>query len=77
MAKKKATDNKEHKKNWREVNATPEEIKAFLSDHVYLRYNLVKYRFISRSTRCRSMSVSTIGPRAFPWDCASILSILR
>ena len=39
---------KEHKKNWREVNATPEEIKAFLSDHVYLRYNLVKYRLEAR-----------------------------
>ncbi|MBO6033417.1 MAG: hypothetical protein J6Q22_18515, partial [Prevotella sp.] len=39
---------KEHKKNWREVNATPEEIKAFLSDHVYLRYNLVKYRVEAR-----------------------------
>ena len=35
---------KEHKKNWREVNATPAEIKTFLSDHVYLRYNIVKYR---------------------------------
>ena len=39
---------KEHKKNWREVNATPEEIKAFLSDHVYLRYNMVKYRLEAR-----------------------------
>ena len=39
---------KEHKKNWREVNATPEEIKAFLNDHVYLRYNLVKYRLEAR-----------------------------
>ena len=39
---------KAHKKNWREVNATPAEIKAFLSDHVYLRYNLVKYRVEAR-----------------------------
>ena len=39
---------KEHKKNWREVNATLEEIKAFLNDHVYLRYNLVKYRLEAR-----------------------------
>ena len=50
--KKKATaegeESKEHKKNWREVNATPEEIKAFLNDHVYLRYNLVKYRLEAR-----------------------------
>ena len=47
-AKKTEGDGKEHKKNWREVNATPEEIKAFLSDHVYLRYNLVKYRLEAR-----------------------------
>ena len=33
-----------HKKNWREVNATLEEIKAFLSDHIYLRYNTVKHQ---------------------------------
>ena len=49
--KKAAADgegSKEHKKNWREVNATPEEIKAFLNDHVYLRYNLVKYRLEAR-----------------------------
>ena len=39
---------KEHKKSWREVNATPEEIKAFLNDHIYLRYNLVKYRIEAR-----------------------------
>ncbi|MCR5240562.1 MAG: hypothetical protein K6E15_10440 [Prevotella sp.] len=48
--KKKAADEseKEHKKNWREVNATPGEIKAFLSDHIYLRYNMVKYRIEAR-----------------------------
>ena len=39
---------KEHKKNWREEYATPGEIKAFLSDHVYLRYNTVKYRVEAR-----------------------------
>ena len=33
-----------HKKPWREEYATPGEIKAFLSDHVYLRYNTVQYR---------------------------------
>ena len=36
------TQEKEHKKNWREVYATPEDIKTFLSGHVYLRYNMVK-----------------------------------
>ena len=46
--KRKKKENREHKKNWREVNATPEEIKAFLSDHIYLRYNLVKYRIEAR-----------------------------
>ena len=44
MAKKKTTDNKEHKKNWREVNATPEEIEAFLKDNIYLRRNLITLR---------------------------------
>ena len=33
---------KEHKPNWREVYASVEEIKAFLSDHIYLRHNVVK-----------------------------------
>ena len=39
---------KEHKPNWREVYATVGEIKAFLSDHVYLRYNTVKHRVEAR-----------------------------
>ena len=39
---------KEHKPNWREVYATVEEIKAFLRDHVYLRYNLVKHQVEAR-----------------------------
>ena len=39
---------KEHKKNWREEYATPSEIKTFLSDHIYLRYNTVKYRIEAR-----------------------------
>lgn len=37
-------EQKEHKKPWRETYATPGEIKAFLSDHTYLRYNMVKHR---------------------------------
>ena len=44
--KKKAAEGdgeKEHRKSWREVNATPAEIKSFLSDHIYLRYNMVKH----------------------------------
>jgi len=39
---------KEHKKNWREVYATFEEIKDFLRDHVYMRYNTVKYQVEAR-----------------------------
>ena len=39
---------KEHKKNWREVYATYEEIKDFLRDHVYMRYNTVKYQVEAR-----------------------------
>ena len=39
---------KEHKKNWREVYATVEEIKAFLRDHIYLRFNVVKHQVEAR-----------------------------
>ena len=39
---------KEHKPNWREVYATVEDIKAFLSDHIYLRHNV-----ITRRAECR------------------------
>ena len=50
--KKKAAEGngseKEHKKNWREVYATFEEIKDYLRDHVYLRYNTVKYQVEAR-----------------------------
>ena len=42
--KKAAKGEKEHKKNWREVNATPDEIEAFLNDHIYLRRNVVTLR---------------------------------
>ena len=43
--KKKAAEcEKEHKKNWREVNATPDEIEVFLNDHIYLRRNVVTLR---------------------------------
>ena len=35
---------KEHKKNWRQVYATVEEIKDFLSSHAFLRYNTVKHQ---------------------------------
>ena len=43
-AGKKVDGDSGHKKPWREEYATPAEIKAFLSDHVYLRYNTVQYR---------------------------------
>ena len=39
---------KEHKPNWRETYATVGEIKQFLSDHIYLRQNVVTGR-----TECR------------------------
>ena len=38
------SEEKEHKKNWREVYATVEEIKDFLRAHVFLRYNTVKHQ---------------------------------
>ena len=39
---------KQHKKNWQEVYATVEEIKEFLSNHVYLRFNTVKHQVEAR-----------------------------
>ena len=41
---KKAEGEKEHKANWREVYATPEEIESFIKDHIYVRRNLVTLR---------------------------------
>ena len=43
---KKKTDEapREHKKSWQEQYATPEEIKAMLSERVMLRYNEVRGR---------------------------------
>jgi len=41
-------ESKLHKKNWQEVYATVEEIKEFLSNHVYLRFNTVKHQVEAR-----------------------------
>ena len=41
---KKTKEEKEHKKNWREVYASPEDIKQFLSERVMLRHNVVRGR---------------------------------
>ena len=46
--KKPTGEEKEHKKNWREEYATVEDIKIFLSDRIYLRYNV-----ITRRIECR------------------------
>ena len=35
---------KEHKVSWQEKNATPAEIKQFLSDRIYLRHNVITGR---------------------------------
>ena len=47
---------KEHKKNWREVYASVEDIQAFLSDEIMLRYNV-----ITRRVECHLLEGS-------PWD---------
>ena len=39
---------KTHKVPWQLEYATPKEIKAFLSDHIYLRWNSVKHRVEAR-----------------------------
>ena len=41
-------EEKVHKVPWQEKYATPAEIKQFLSDHIYLRYNTVKHRVEAR-----------------------------
>ena len=58
MAKKEKTEapQKEHKKNWREVYASVEDIERYLSDHVQLRKNL-----ISRRVECHLLNRS-------PWE---------
>ena len=38
------TQEKEHKKNWREVYASVEDIKAFLGGRLYLRHNVITGR---------------------------------
>ncbi len=43
-----STQEKEHKKNWREVYASVEDIKAFLGGRLYLRHNV-----ITRRVECR------------------------
>ena len=45
---KKNGEEKEHKVPWQEKYATAKEIKAFLNDHIYLRYNTVKHRVEAR-----------------------------
>ena len=39
---------KEHKMPWQDTYATVAEIKKFLSDHIYLRFNTVKHRVEAR-----------------------------
>ena len=46
--KRSAQKDASHKKNWREEYASVEEIKAFLSDHVFLRFNTVKHQVEAR-----------------------------
>ena len=46
--KKDAEGSKERKPNWKEYTASVEDIKTFLSDHVYLRHNV-----ITRRVECR------------------------
>ena len=41
---KEAAPEKEHKKNWREVYASVEDIERYLSDHIQLRHNVITRR---------------------------------
>ena len=42
--KPKAEGDDGHKKNWREVYASVEDIQQFLSDRIYLRHNVITGR---------------------------------
>ena len=52
------TQEKEHKKNWREVYASVEDIKAFLGGRLYLRHNVITGR-----VECRLPSNYALLPR--------------
>ena len=41
---KRSAEGRLHRKNWKEYTATVEDIERFLSEHVYLRYNVVTGR---------------------------------
>nr|MCR5472736.1 virulence-associated E family protein [Prevotella sp.] len=42
--KKNEREKKERKPNWQEYTATPEDIKAFLADRIFLRHNVITKR---------------------------------
>ena len=42
--RKEKTETKERKKNWREVYASVDDIKAFLADRIFLRHNVITGR---------------------------------
>ena len=46
--KNEETPQKEHEKPWRETYATVEEIKDYLRNHIYLRFNTVKHQVEAR-----------------------------
>ena len=56
-------DGKEHKKNWREVYATVEDIQQFLSNNVYLRHNVITKRVEYRQPE---MDYFNGGPESTP-----------
>ena len=62
---------KEHKQPWQEKYATPEEIKAMLSERVMLRYNEVRGR-----TEVHYLSDTTGTRRWLPFEIESIESPL-
>ena len=63
--KKEAAPEKEHKKNWREVYASVEDIERYLSDHIQLRHNV-----ITRRVECTAVrGTRTTAARRAPWSC--------
>ena len=58
---------KEHKKNWREVYASVEDIKTFLSNHIYLRHNVITGRI-----ECRVPAKDLFEPGIDPFETKQV-----
>ena len=66
---KEAAPEKEHKKNWREVYASVEDIERYLSDHIQLRHNVITRRVECATCPTAVRGTRTTAARRAPWNC--------